>query len=729
MNNDLVPPRSSSRPSVPSSSLSRSTSHSRVSDDIAAPQLIRRGNSDSASLTLERHLKQKQPLRKGETWKDFLQDINAASVPDPSMEVTTQAGPVRTLRGTDGLSDLFVTPGVTSSSASNVQAQRTDRSPERREKSLLKFQQRFGSVRVGQARGRADGDGSGVRRNGQSTLRRAATTSTIDERQSGRKRHPSTVAEVNTGTKKRASNVTSGQAASSNASGVPNTTTDPRAYPPASSQLNSPQHPVDPSRRQSSTNVILPHWQPDNEVDSCTICGTNFSLWYRRHHCRKCGRVVCANCSPHRITIPKQFIVQPPSILTSSAVTATSTNAENAVSNFAARFVQEVGEYSTAALNGAEVVRVCNPCVPDPNFSPPPQAAPFGAVPLPPLLPSIGRPQNQIPQRSGSLAVNTMPPSRQSDARFSAYQFLQQGHSRTPAGQTRSGSLTTTPTTSSSFRASANPFAIIQQHSIAGVPIFGRQQAPSASAAQPLPQPTQPRRIIKEEDECPVCGRELPMKGPEGDESERERHVMDCINAHSGSTTTTAGANVLAPATTANVASAEITDESQAVAGASVQHATTTVAAAAGPSSAPNASAPIATQSRRTSSLAPPAAVSSSSGSSLPRHAHPSRASPSNQGISTSTPAPLSSLPSTLTERPHAPRMLVYRATEKDCTTSEGEPQECVICFEEFEEGDEMARLECLCKFHRGCIREWFGKKAREGEGCGCPTHVLGVWG
>lgn len=46
-------------------------------------------------------------------------------------------------------------------------------------------------------------------------------------------------------------------------------------------------------------------------------------------------------------------------------------------------------------------------------------------------------------------------------------------------------------------------------------------------------------------------------------------------------------------------------------------------------------------------------------------------------------------------------RMLVYQATEKDCVGEEGEAQECVICFEEFEEGDEMGRLLCLCKFHR----------------------------
>ena len=65
--------------------------------------------------------------------------------------------------------------------------------------------------------------------------------------------------------------------------------------------------------------------------------------------------------------------------------------------------------------------------------------------------------------------------------------------------------------------------------------------------------------------------------------------------------------------------------------------------------------------------------------------------------------------------------MAVYRATEKDCVDEEGEAQECVICFEEFQPGDEMGRLECLCKFHRGCIRTWWDTKG----GGTCPTHQL----
>ena len=46
--------------------------------------------------------------------------------------------------------------------------------------------------------------------------------------------------------------------------------------------------------------------------------------------------------------------------------------------------------------------------------------------------------------------------------------------------------------------------------------------------------------------------------------------------------------------------------------------------------------------------------------------------------------------------------MFVYQASEKDCVGQDGEGvQECVICFEDFAVGDEMGRLECLCKFHK----------------------------
>lgn len=42
-------------------------------------------------------------------------------------------------------------------------------------------------------------------------------------------------------------------------------------------------------------------WVADAEVGQCPCCQTvQFSMFDRRHHCRRCGRVVCAHCSPHR---------------------------------------------------------------------------------------------------------------------------------------------------------------------------------------------------------------------------------------------------------------------------------------------------------------------------------------------------------------------------------------------------------------------------------------------
>ncbi|KAF2454565.1 FYVE zinc finger-domain-containing protein, partial [Lineolata rhizophorae] len=111
------------------------------------------------------------------------------------------------------------------------------------------------------------------------------------------------------------------------------------------------------SRRES--DIVLPKWQLDSDVTRCPVCHTQFTWYFRKHHCRKCGRVVCANCSPHRITIPRQFIVHPPT--PANIIDLTDDDGFFG------------GQFSNPALGGGEEVRVCNPCVPDPNFSPPPQ--------------------------------------------------------------------------------------------------------------------------------------------------------------------------------------------------------------------------------------------------------------------------------------------------------------------------------------------------------------------
>jgi len=69
---------------------------------------------------------------------------------------------------------------------------------------------------------------------------------------------------------------------------------------------------------------------------------------------------------------------------------------------------------------------------------------------------------------------------------------------------------------------------------------------------------------------------------------------------------------------------------------------------------------------------------------------------------------------------PQSPvRMISFVATEKDCLAGDGNAQECSICMVEYDVGDQLARLECLCKFHQACITEWFGRKQE------CPLHKM----
>ncbi|KAA0187848.1 hypothetical protein HAZT_HAZT008847 [Hyalella azteca] len=43
-----------------------------------------------------------------------------------------------------------------------------------------------------------------------------------------------------------------------------------------------------------------PIWVPDYRVSMCQVCTAEFSLTFRRHHCRACGKVVCERCSNNR---------------------------------------------------------------------------------------------------------------------------------------------------------------------------------------------------------------------------------------------------------------------------------------------------------------------------------------------------------------------------------------------------------------------------------------------
>ncbi|KAK0926486.1 hypothetical protein LTR29_017838 [Friedmanniomyces endolithicus] len=409
-------------------------------------------------------------------------------------------------------------------------------------------------------------------------------------------------------------------------------------------------------RRESE--IRLPTWQADHEATQCPVCKVDFGFWNRRHHCRKCGRVVCATCSPHRITIPRQYIVQPPSNV------------------FPGEDHGTEGMEAWRTVMGGEVVRVCNPCVPDP-----------------------WRPDNANVRGGGGEEV-TRPRPLIEGARNAGEAVADERRRHMaapspffpppPGGRYRSQSYqpaaTAVPAHSALGQRAALPTAISQDRFIRqGLPPPHQSRAIShryshshnpTNASVPLPAPpifppgtrptisttpsapTRPRPIheVREEDECPVCGAEFPS----GDVLAREAHIQDCIAARFSST----------------------------------------------PSSS--------------SMPRPPP--------QQPQHPPPDQqAAPQPSSIATgSTPPTTAALLRPRAQSAFRPRgMALYTATEKDCLDSSGETQECVICFEEFQPGDELGRMECLCKFHRGCIRGWWDVQAQRGRGRGgCPTHV-----
>ncbi|XP_062989872.1 early endosome antigen 1 isoform X2 [Elgaria multicarinata webbii] len=52
------------------------------------------------------------------------------------------------------------------------------------------------------------------------------------------------------------------------------------------------------------TQALNRKWAEDNEVQNCMACGKGFSVTVRRHHCRQCGNIFCAECSSRNALTP-----------------------------------------------------------------------------------------------------------------------------------------------------------------------------------------------------------------------------------------------------------------------------------------------------------------------------------------------------------------------------------------------------------------------------------------
>lgn len=54
-------------------------------------------------------------------------------------------------------------------------------------------------------------------------------------------------------------------------------------------------------RRSNPDNVSRDFWMPDHSCRVCYDCDTQFTIFNRRHHCRRCGRIFCGKCTTNSI--------------------------------------------------------------------------------------------------------------------------------------------------------------------------------------------------------------------------------------------------------------------------------------------------------------------------------------------------------------------------------------------------------------------------------------------
>lgn len=67
--------------------------------------------------------------------------------------------------------------------------------------------------------------------------------------------------------------------------------------------LSSVQRMVGELRVKNNLVIHSTHWIQDDERKTCWLCTRNFYALRRRHHCRRCGEIICAECSVKEQTI------------------------------------------------------------------------------------------------------------------------------------------------------------------------------------------------------------------------------------------------------------------------------------------------------------------------------------------------------------------------------------------------------------------------------------------
>ncbi|XP_005107726.1 uncharacterized protein LOC101855213 isoform X2 [Aplysia californica] len=69
-------------------------------------------------------------------------------------------------------------------------------------------------------------------------------------------------------------------------------------------QSEASQAALSASMVHSDIGSVAPFWIPDAEAPACMLCQAKFTMWKRRHHCRACGKVLCATCCSQKAFLP-----------------------------------------------------------------------------------------------------------------------------------------------------------------------------------------------------------------------------------------------------------------------------------------------------------------------------------------------------------------------------------------------------------------------------------------
>ncbi|KAJ1925958.1 hypothetical protein IWQ60_004219 [Tieghemiomyces parasiticus] len=473
--------------------------------------------------------------------------------------------------------------------------------------------------------------------------------------------------------------------------------------------------------RQALSRYCLPEhaWEPDAAAVSCRLCDRRFSFFFRRHHCRRCGLVVCDPCSATNNWLVRPEWWEPRN---------TPSGAEMPVSDHQPR--HSVGPASSAggndcATSDSSVAPAVTADTVADSIPPPPPAIvtpsqggeslpstterppPYSPAPSPLVFPPEAYTLSRVCDRCQDdlhqaplyqlVGPGLWPPSITSDtaamynvlgpalpislaglpATMTSYpaagEFRPAGNNgslRSPGPSSLLAFLTGSPS-------SAGPME--RAFSSGSVPTYSSPHGHHHSSPPP-PEHRQRRRHSRSGGhrsrrslyqatphnasdsslmhECPVCGIRLDRVSPH--KAIQERHVQDCLESTSPP---------VQPVV--RYLAYRLEEPGGASDGGSGAHTSTDSAAPSAPPT-PGMERPLSavepTVVPGTDQLPTPAAIN------MP-------------------PAPQTTSANTLVG------------------------QECLICFEEFEPGQVVARLNCLCTYHRTCIDTWLRRSGH------CPIH------